>query len=132
LKRLPVMPAASFFGSQLLDMPMRLTIILATSVALAACGGKDQAATNQDAASGLTAEEIVANDVTAIDAVTADAANMAADTAIDVGNLDDSVDGGNAGATAKSARKAAPTTTRRSEPAATPPPAGNTATNATE
>jgi hypothetical protein len=36
----------------------------------------------------LTAESIVSNDVTAIDAVTGDAANMAADVDMNFGNLD--------------------------------------------
>ena len=37
----------------------------------------------------LTAENIVSNDVTAIDAVTGDAANMAADVDINYGNIDE-------------------------------------------
>lgn len=59
---------------------MRLLILTAgIALSLSACGKHDQreAATNAD--EGMTAENIVTNDVTAIDAVTADAANMAAD-----------------------------------------------------
>ena len=41
----------------------------------------------------LTAENIVSNDVTAIDAVTGDAANMAADVDMNYGGLDDNGDG---------------------------------------
>jgi hypothetical protein len=37
----------------------------------------------------LTAENIVSNDVTAIDAVTGDAANMAADVDMNYGNIDE-------------------------------------------
>jgi hypothetical protein len=59
---------------------MRLLILFAgASLALTACGKNDQAGTSQNAGDNLTAEKIVANDVTAIDAVTGDAANMAAD-----------------------------------------------------
>jgi hypothetical protein len=59
---------------------MRVLILFAgASLALTACGKNDQAGTNQNAGDSLTADKIVANDVTAIDAVTGDAANMAAD-----------------------------------------------------
>ena len=58
---------------------MRLTLFLAlTALTLGACRDKGaDNAINQDA--GLTADNIVSNDITAIDAVTAQAANMAAD-----------------------------------------------------
>lgn len=55
------------------------SLIAITALALAACGDNDQADTSRNAGAGLTAENIVTNDITAIDAVTADAANMAAD-----------------------------------------------------
>lgn len=59
---------------------MRLAVLIAaTSLTLGACRDSGEAERNRAADSGLTAENIVANDVTAIDAVTADAANMAAD-----------------------------------------------------
>lgn len=57
----------------------RLLPIAATALALAACHKADTAASNRSAGAAMTAEDIVSNDVTAIDAVTADAANMAAD-----------------------------------------------------
>jgi hypothetical protein len=70
---------------------MRVLILFAgASLALTACGKNDQAGTSQNAADGLTAEKIVANDVTAIDAVTGDAANMAAD--VDYNAEDNSLD----------------------------------------
>ena len=59
---------------------MRLfPLIIASALALGACRNSGQAdnAINQD--DGLTAANIVANDVTAIDAVTAQAANIADD-----------------------------------------------------
>ena len=55
------------------------SLIAITALALAACRDNDQADTSRNAGAGLTAENIVTNDITAIDAVTADAANMAAD-----------------------------------------------------
>ena len=59
---------------------MRPTIAIAASLlALAACRDNDQADNDMNREQTLTAENIVSNDVTAIDAVTADASNMAAD-----------------------------------------------------
>src|SRR5881275_3041408 len=61
---------------------MRAIILFAgASLALCSCGKHDQAATSQNVDDTLTAQNIVANDVTAIDAVTGDASNMAADVA---------------------------------------------------
>lgn len=59
---------------------MRALIIIAgATLALGACGNNDQADNTQNVDENLSAEDIVSNDVTAIDAVTGDAANMAAD-----------------------------------------------------
>lgn len=58
---------------------MRLIFLIVATLALGACGKHNQAGQTLNADEGLTAENIVANDVTAIDAVTGDAANMAAD-----------------------------------------------------
>lgn len=58
---------------------MRVSIpVLALTVLLAACDNKE-AADDKRASSGMSAEAITGNDVTAIDAVTGEAANMAAD-----------------------------------------------------
>ena len=104
---------------------MRALILVATAaLALSGCGNHDQAAThNVDA--GMTAENIVSNDVTAIDAVTGDAANMAAD--VDYSNLaDNSLDNMlNEGNATKPVAKAP-----RAKPQATQPVA-NTATSTT-
>ena len=62
---------------------MRALILIAGALALAACGKNNQAADTQNVDETLTAENIVSNDVTAIDAVTGDAANMAAESNID-------------------------------------------------
>ena len=67
---------------------MRVPLFLAATLMLAACGKNDQAGSNQNVDEGLTAESIVSNDVTAIDAVTGDAANMAADVDLNFGNLE--------------------------------------------
>ena len=105
---------------------MRVLIIFAgASLVLSACGKNDQSGNSQNAADGLTAEKIVANDVTAIDAVTGDAANMAAD--VDY-NLDENSLGNDANSTeSKPAAKPA------AKPARTaPPPADNSSGNAAE
>jgi hypothetical protein len=66
---------------------MRALILIAGVLALAACGNNDQTDNTQNVDENLSAENIVSNDVTAIDAVTGDAANMAAD--VDYSNLAD-------------------------------------------
>ena len=68
---------------------MRALIPIAAAVLLlAACRNNGQAADTQNVDENLTAENIVSNDVTAIDAVTGDAANMAAESDInDIGNV---------------------------------------------
>ena len=59
---------------------MRRTMIGLTGAALALAGcGTQGTDGNAAAEAGMTAEAITTNDVTAIDAVTGDAANMAAD-----------------------------------------------------
>ena len=67
---------------------MRVSLLIAAVLVLFACGKNDQASTSQNLDQGLTADSIVSNDVTAIDAVTGDAANMAADVDMNFGNLD--------------------------------------------
>ena len=59
---------------------MRLLILVAgSSLILTACGNKGQPDNTLNVDENLAAENIVSNDVTAIDAVTGDASNMAAD-----------------------------------------------------
>ncbi|MGH6659251.1 MAG: hypothetical protein ACREBM_06325 [Sphingomicrobium sp.] len=103
-----------------------LTFVTGASLVLAACSGADQADSTANADTGLTADKIASNDVTAIDAVTGEAANMAAD--VDFTNLADSRSAadGNAGNTSNtsSSRTAAPTRpSPADEPAARPAPA---------
>jgi hypothetical protein len=75
---------------------MRMMVLLvAIALPLAACGksGEDEGA---GGGSEISAEAISSNDITAIDAVTGEAANIAADTVIDA-NL---IAGGNGSGTA--------------------------------
>ena len=63
-------------------------LLILALLALAACKNNDQVDNTQNVGQNLTAENIVSNDVTAIDAVTGDAANMAADSDVnDLGNI---------------------------------------------
>ena len=100
---------------------MRAPLLFAAVVLLAACSNNDQADNTQNVDENLTAEDIVSNDVTAIDAVTGDAANMAAESEIgDLGNV--SNDTGNASAfpkpkpqTVKPSSENAPSTANAAE-----------------
>jgi hypothetical protein len=87
-----------------------LILVAAASLTMSACGtkpGADNAVTTSD---NLAAEAIIANDTTAIDAATGDAANMAADVDYSI-NLTDS----DASAVAKDGK-----TSTRSRPSGTP------------
>ena len=100
-----------------------LVLISSATLALAACGNNDQTDNTQNVDENLSAENIVSNDVTAIDAVTGDAANMAADVDLNFGNLDNG--------TALS-NEAAPKAKKPARKPATPPPAsaGDATSNA--
>ena len=115
---------------------MRAFIVAAAALSLTACGNNDQTDNNANVDENLSAESIVSNDVTAIDAVTGDAANMAAD--VDINFTADQVvtNGGNSIATKRPSR---PSTSRPSPASNTvspaPPatqPASNTTANAVE
>lgn len=68
---------------------MRALILVAVgALSLAACKNNDQHDNSMNVDENLTAENIVSNDVTAIDAVTGDAANMAADVDVNYGSLE--------------------------------------------
>jgi len=103
-----------------------LIIAAAATLAFSACGKKDQTEANQAADQGFTADSIVSNDVTAIDAVTGDAANMAAD--VNYQDFDNSVgDTSSSGSTAKASGATSPKSRQPDEPATT-----SSASNATE
>ena len=131
-------PAASFFADgNRLHMTIRaLALVSAASLFLAGCGGSDQQANNTvNIDQAVLSDELAANDVTAIDAVTGDAANMAADVDINFTNamLDKADDSGSKSdsATSRPRSKAPASTTNSAAPAAEP--ATNTATgNTTE
>ena len=111
---------------------MRALILLAVAAfSLSACGNNDQADNTVNIDEDLTAENIVANDVTAIDAVTADSANMAADVDIDFTNQLASEAGASAnGASPASKPKAAPQRAKPASASASPAPAKEPATTA--
>ena len=67
---------------------MRTPLLITAALVLTGCGNNDQTDNTVNIGENLTAENIVSNDVTAIDAVTGDAANMAADVDMNFGNLD--------------------------------------------
>jgi hypothetical protein len=97
----------------------------AAALALSACGNNDQSDNSMNVDENLTAENIVSNDVTAIDAVTGDAANMAADVDMNFGNLDENGAASSVNESAQPARPAA------KKPASAQPEApANTVANA--
>jgi hypothetical protein len=112
---------------------MRALILIAGVLALAACGNNDQTDNTQNVDENLTAENIVSNDVTAIDAVTGDAANMAAESDVnDIGNAGNlATDTGNASAFPKA--KPETVTPKGSSSTSKPAPSAvdNTPANAT-
>ena len=112
---------------------MRALILIAGALALAlplaACRNNDQVDNTQNVDENLTAENIVSNDVTAIDAVTGDAANMAAESDVndigDVGNVT-----GNANAFPKAKPETVTPQGSRSTAKPAPSPVGNGTSNA--
>ena len=105
---------------------MRASLLLAAALALSACGNNDQADNTQNVDENLAAENIVSNDVTAIDAVTGDDANMAADVDMNFGNLSEN---GSDTAVNESAKPTRPAPAK-STPRPKTEPTANTATNA--
>jgi hypothetical protein len=79
-----------FFRFPLLEFTMRVPLLLlAAALGLAGCKNNDMRDNTMNVGENLTAENIVSNDVTAIDAVTGDQANMAADVDLNYGNIDE-------------------------------------------
>ena len=101
---------------------MRALILIAGAFLLSACGNNDHTDNTQNIDENLTAENIVSNDVTAIDAVTGDAANMAADVDMNFGNLGNGTAAATNGAqprpTKPAPAKAAPATSNTTAPTA--------------
>jgi hypothetical protein len=110
---------------------MRPLIIIAGALALtlAACRNNDQTDNTQNVDENLTAENIVSNDVTAIDAVTGDAANMAAESDVnDLGNISNGTGNASAFPKPKPETVTPKGSTSTSKPA--PSPVENTPANA--
>jgi hypothetical protein len=106
---------------------MRALILIAgAALALAGCKNNDQHDNTMNVDENLTAENIVSNDVTAIDAVTGDAANMAADVDTNYGSLDNSAPESNGVARPS---KPAPKTSVENAAGAAPQPQANAVTN---
>ncbi|MFL6731456.1 MAG: hypothetical protein ACJ8EP_03855 [Sphingomicrobium sp.] len=108
---------------------MRAPLLLTAVLALAGCGNNDQTDNTVNIGENLTAEDIVSNDVTAIDAVTGDAANMAADVDMNFGNLDQNLSDAPTNAPASKPRPAAKKPSAQAPSSATNATAGTT-TNA--
>ena len=112
---------------------MRAFILIPAALSLGACGGSQQSENTVDADSGLTAEHIVANDVTAIDAVTGDAANMAADVNYaEIDNLAGNDTNEQSPVRSRRPAAATPPATSRSPAADTAEPVAQPAGNTTE
>lgn len=110
---------------------MRVQFVLfAVSLALAGCKNNDMHDNNMNVGENLTAENIVSNDVTAIDAVTGDAANMAADVDLNYGNIDENGAAQPSDEPKKKPTTPAPKSPRQGTLSAAPEPTTQTATNA--
>ena len=100
-----------------------ILVAAATALSLCSCGKKADSELNANADTGLTADAIGSNDVTAIDAVTGEAANMAADVAFAPAN---NATVGNGSSASGDSNSAAPSKPRPSRPTtsdeAAPPP----------
>ena len=86
-----------------------LLLIAGAAIALSGCSRAGPSENNQAPAESLSSQNIVSNDVTAIDAVTGDAANMAADVDMNFGNLNQVV-GNDLGTPSGQTAKRAPRT----------------------
>ena len=85
-----------------------LVLLLAIAVPLGACG-KSDVAEQEGQGSAMTANAISSNDITAIDAVTGEAANIAADVQIDANLIaDDNASGNQASPSERRRRPARP------------------------
>jgi len=108
-----------------------IILITGAALGLSACGNNGQAGNTANLGEDLTAENIVSNDVTAIDAVTGDAANMAAD--VDIGFTNEAGnDLGNAATSSGAGSQPSAKPKPAIEAPATNESAGNEAANAAE
>jgi len=109
---------------------MRAFLLLAgAALSLAACGNNDQTDNTANVDENLSAENIVSNDVTAIDAVTGEAANMAADVDVNFTNEQQLANGSNPAPPSTSPSH--PPAQRSAQPKTVTPPASQPVSNAT-
>ena len=112
---------------------MRAVLLLAAAaLGLASCRNNDRTDNNANVDENLSAENIVSNDVTAIDAVTGDAANIAADVDVNF-TAEQQLNNGTGTKPAprpSTARPSSPQSNTSAPAAATPPPASDTTANA--
>ena len=115
-----------------------LILLTVAALGLAGCGTGEQANNTVNVDQAVMSDDLAANDVTAIDAVTGDAANMAADVDINFTNdMLDSAGSNQSGGTKSGAprprpRSSAPSSPRENRATPAPEPAGNAATNETD
>ena len=103
-------------------------LILAASLALSGCKNNEVQDNSSNVDENLTAQNIVSNDVTAIDAVTGDAANMAAD--VDVNDMNfESNDAAAPGSEPAKVKPSTPKPARQETQSIAPEPTTETATN---
>ena len=112
-----------------------LILVTGLAFALASCGKGDQSNNTVNVDQAVMSDDLVANDVTAIDAVTGEAANMAAD--VDINFTNEMFASSNDGAAKGEAPKSRPSGSEPNAPPKAAAPAAeqasNTATtNATE
>ena len=98
-----------------------LLMVLVLSLPLLACSKSNDAEENQ-VGPGMTAEAISANDVTAIDAVTGEAANIAADVVLDANLMNEGNASANGSAAADMPRRG-PAPSGAARPTTAAPPA---------
>lgn len=106
-----------------------LFLLIVAAAGLSACKNHEIHDSTANTAENLTAENIVSNDVTAIDAVTGDAANMAADVDMNYSSNIDENDVAQQSNQPAKVRKAAPKSSRAQAPSATAEPTATTAEN---
>ena len=86
---------------------MRIPVMIFAALALSACGSKNAADNSAVGEENAASQTIVTNDVTAIDAATGEAANMAPDVnyTLDENNLENGTNTSNTAAVHKPPRK---------------------------
>ena len=115
-----------------------LILLTVAALGLAGCGTAEQANNTVNVDQAVMSDDLAANDVTAIDAVTGDSANMAAD--VDINFTDEMPDsagsnqsgGTKPGTTRSRSRSSAPGSPTENRTAPATDPAGNAATNETD